>query len=211
MDQEIREPIVAYGKKNFTIEEYLEYENASDEKHEYYQGEIFAMSGSKVPHNIITGNFAFNLRKGLQGTSCNTFNSDQRIFIPSNSLFTYPDISIICGEIITRDNDDWNILNPSVIIEVLSPSTKSYDRGDKFKLYRDIPSLKEYILVDSGSISVEVFRLNNKNHWELEEYKKGEDILFVKTMQLSISLKDIYEGTKLLTRYSEERSDHANE
>jgi Uma2 family endonuclease len=210
MDQEIREPIVAYGKRNFTIEEYLEYEDASDEKHEYYQGEILAMSGARVTHNIITVNLLTKLKHTLKGKPCNPFNSDQRIFIPSNSLFTYPDISIVCGEILTRNNDDWNILNPSVVIEVLSPSTKSYDRGDKFKLYRDIPSLKEYILVDSESITIEAFHLNHTHHWELREYKKAEDILLVKTVQLSISLRDIYESTKLLTNHSEERSEEAN-
>src|SRR5436190_19201099 len=210
MDQEIREPVVAYGKKNFTIEEYLEYENASDEKHEYYRGEIFAMPGAKLAHNIITVNLLTKLKEVLKGKACSPFNSDQRIFIPANSLFTYPDISIVCGEILTRNNDDWNVLDPSVIIEVLSSSTKSYDRGDKFKLYRDIPSLKEYILVDSESISVEVFRLTDKDHWELEEYKKEEDILLVKTMQLPISLKDIYESTKLLTRAGDGRNSVVN-
>ena len=81
--------------------------------------------------------------------------------------FTYPDISIICGEIITLNNDDYNVLNPTVIIEVLSPSTKNYDRGEKFKRYREIATLKEYILVDSESMHIEVFRLNETHHWEL--------------------------------------------
>jgi Uma2 family endonuclease len=199
MDLVIREPVVAYGKKKFTIEEYLEYENASEEKHEYYQGEIFAMSGSKVPHNIIAGNLYFGLRKRLGGKSCQPFNSDQRIYVPENSLFTYPDISVVCGDILTKDNDDWNILNPSVILEVLSPSTRNYDKGEKFQLYRDIPTLKEYILVDSEKIHVEAFRINDNNHWELEEYKKIEETLPVKTVQLSIPLIEIYEGIKLQT------------
>ena len=194
---EVREPEVAYGKKKFTIEEYLEYENASQEKHEYYQGEIFAMSGPKVPHNIIAGNLYFGLRKRLESKSCQPFNSDQRIYIPQNTLFTYPDISIICGEIITKDNDDRNILNPSVIFEILSRTTKNYDRGEKFKLYRDIPTLKEYILVDSESISVEAFRINVTGHWELEEYKKADETLLAKTVQVSIPLTEIYEGIKL--------------
>jgi Uma2 family endonuclease len=194
---EVREPEVAYGKKKLTIEEYLEYENASQEKHEYYQGEIFAMSGPKVPHNIIAVNILGILKQQLKGKSCRPFNSDQRIHIPENTLFTYPDISIVCGEIITRDNDDWNILNPSVIIEVLSKSTKNYDRGEKFKLYRNIIALKEYILVDSESIHIEAFRINDGGHWELEEYKNPEETLLVKTVQLAIPLEEIYEGTEL--------------
>jgi len=194
---DVREPAVAYGKKKFTIEEYLEYENASQEKHEYYQGEMFAMSGAKLSHNIISGNLFGILKQLLKGKSCRPFNSDQRICIPSNTLFTYPDISIICGEIITRDNDEWNVLNPSVIIEVLSPSTKNYDKGEKFTFYRDITSLKEYILVDSESIRIEVFRINESGHWELEEYRTKNETLVIKAVQLTIHLQEIYEGTKL--------------
>ena len=191
---EVREPVAAYGKKKLTIEEYLEFEKTSAEKHEYYKGEIFAMSGAKVPPNIISGNLLGVLVQKLKGKSCRPFGSDQRVYIPFNTLFTYPDISIVCGTIETKDNDDWNLLNPSVIIEVLSPSTKSYDHGDKFQLYRDIASLKEYIFVDSQSFSIEVFRINNTGHWELEEYKKAEETLLIKAIQVSITLNDIYEG-----------------
>jgi Uma2 family endonuclease len=95
-------------------------ENASSEKHEYYQGEIFAISGAKVPHNIIATNLVVALTIKLKGNSCRPFNSDQRIHVEANTLFTYPDISIICGDIITRNNDDYNVLNPTVLIEVLS-------------------------------------------------------------------------------------------
>jgi Uma2 family endonuclease len=114
-------------------------------------------------------------------------------------LFTYPDISIICGEIVTLSNDDWNILNPSVIIEVLSPGTKDYDRGGKFKLYRDIATLKEYILVDTETISVEAFRINDSGYWELEEYKKMDNALLVKTVGVTIPIAEIYEGINWTT------------
>jgi Uma2 family endonuclease len=120
-----------------------------------------------------------------------------RVHIPENTLFTYPDISIFCKDITAEGNDNDNFTEPSVIIEILSPSTKNYDRGDKFKLYRDIPTLKEYILVDSESINIEAFRLNEHNHWELEEYKKMEDTLSIQTVQLSLSLSEIYEGIKV--------------
>jgi len=196
MENELREPAVAYGKNKFTIEEYLQMEVVSEEKHEYYLDKVFAMSGPKLPHNIISGNLYYGLRKRLDGKSCKPFNSFQRIYIPQNTLFTYPDISIICGEIISKDNDDWNILNPSVIIEVLSPAAKNYDRGGKFKLYRDIATLNEYILVDSETISIETFRINDGGHWELEEYKKTDDTILIKTVQVSIPVTEIYEGTK---------------
>lgn len=194
---EVREPAVAYGKQKFTIEEYLEMENAAAEKHEYYRGEIFAMSGPKVPHNIISKNLLGHLFGKLKGKKCQPYGSDQRIHIPPNTLFTYPDVSIICGEIITLNNDEWNVLNPTVIIEILSPSTKNYDRGEKFKLYRDIPILKEYMLVDSESIHVEVFRLNDNNHWELEEYNSLSDQVLIKAIGEDILLSEIYDGVKM--------------
>lgn len=194
---EVNEPAVAYGKQKISIEEYLEMENASMEKHEFYKGEIFAMSGAKVPHNIVTKNLSGILFGKLKGKKCQPYGSDQRIHIQSNTLFTYPDISIICGEIITLNNDDYNVLNPAVIIEVLSKSTKNYDRGEKFKLYRDIPTLKEYILVDSETIHIEVFRLNENNHWELEEYNSVENFLFIKAIDEKIAISEIYEGVNI--------------
>ena len=127
---EVREPAIAYGKQKFTIEEYLAMEEAATEKHEYYKGEIFAMSGLKVPHNTISINILVELGNKLKGKKCRPFSSDQRMHIATNTLFTYPDISIICGEPETLNNDNWNILNPAVIIEVLSPSTRNYDCGE---------------------------------------------------------------------------------
>src|SRR5262245_25786086 len=138
---EVREPIPVFGKKKISIEEYLEMEETSQEKHEYYRGEVFAMSGPKVQHNIIAGNVFGILVNKLKGKPCRPFSSDQRVHIEKNTLFTYPDISIICGEIKTLNDDEWNALNPTMLIEVLSPSTKNYDRGEKFMLYRDIASL----------------------------------------------------------------------
>lgn len=196
---EIKEPAVAYSNKKYTIEEYLEMEEASQERHEYYQGEIFAMSGPKVPHGIISGNTFLALGNKLKGKPCRPFNGKQRIHIEKNTLFTYPDIFVVCGEIETRNNDDWNILNPTVIVEILSPSTRDYDHGQKFKLYRDIPSLKEYVLIDSESINVEVFFLNDRGNWELKEYQSIDDSFNLQTIQVVLQLKEIYEGTKLVT------------
>jgi Uma2 family endonuclease len=198
-NMELREPAVAYGK-NVSIEDYLEMENSSLEKHEYYKGEIFAMSGAKVPHNFITRNLLVTLGHKLKGKPCQPFGSDLRIHVEANTLFTYPDISIICGDISTLNNDDMNVLNPSILIEVLSHSTKNYDRGGKFKLYRDLPTLKEYILVDSGSVNIEVFRLNTNKRWELEEYNKNSKTFLIQTINTSLSLVEIYEGTELLSR-----------
>ncbi len=191
---DVREPVVAYGNRKYTIEEYLELENAATEKHEYYHGEIFAMSGAKLQHNAICGNLYFQLRQKLDGKGCRPFNSDTRIHIKKNTLFTYPDISVVCGEIETLDNDDMNVLNPSIIFEVLSPSTRNYDREAKFILYRDIPTLKEYITIDPASVRVEAWHINANGNWELKEYKAIEEILRLPTIDVSLSLADVYEG-----------------
>ena len=194
---EVREPAIAYSKQKISIEEYLEMENASPEKHEYYQGEVFAMSGAKVPHVIIRDNVLTALKQKLKGKPCKPFGNDMRIHIEANTLFTYPDISIVCGDIITLNNDEYNVLNPSVLIEVLSKGTKNYDRGDKFKLYREIPTLKEYVLIDSESLSVEIFRLNENKHWELEEYKTDAESFEIKTINTNLSFDEVYEGSKI--------------
>jgi len=203
---EVREPEVVYGKKKFTIQEYLEFEKASSERHEYYQGEIFlmhghgemlAMSGAGSRHNIIFSNLFGEMAFQLKGKPCRPYGPDMRINIPENTLFTYPDISVICGDLTNSAEDEDTIIKPAVIIEILSPSTKSYDRGEKFKLYRDIPALKEYILIDSLSINIEAFRINDKGHWELEEYKTLSGNLDIPAINLSLPFQDIYEGTRL--------------
>ena len=118
--------------------------------------------------------------------------------IPENTLFTYPDITVYCGEPVSTSFDEDSVINPTVIIEILSPSTKGYDHGEKFQLYRDIPSLKQYILVDTDSLLVESFLLDSSGHWVLFEYKSANDQLLLSQAGVSISLLEIYEGTKLV-------------
>ena len=198
METDIKEPAVSYQKKYVIEEDYLAMEEKSVEKHEYYKGEVFAMSGVKIPHTTIAMNLARDLGNHLRKKPCKPFNSDQRIYIEKDSLFTYPDLSIVCGKTETRNNDNWNVTNPSVIIEILSPATKNYDRGDKFKLYRDLPSLKEYILVDSEAIGIENFSINEDGFWELKEYSNRNDSLLIKTIGLSILITDIYEDVEFI-------------
>lgn len=194
---EVRDPIALYNKTRFTVEEYLAFEKENPEKHEFFKGEIFAMSGASPRHNVIFSNLFGELVTKLKGSLCKPYGSDLRIHIPENTLFTYPDISVICGDIVTSEADQDTAILPTVLIEILSPSTRNYDRGDKFKLYRDIPSLKEYVLIDSESILIEVYSINERGHWELTEYKSLADTLVLHSLKLSISLMDIYEGTKL--------------
>ncbi|MBX2965782.1 MAG: Uma2 family endonuclease [Cyclobacteriaceae bacterium] len=194
---EVHEPIALYNKTRFTAEEYLEFEKENPEKHEFFKGEISAMPGASPRHNVIFSNLFGELITKLKGSRCKPYGSDLRIYIPENTLFTYPDISVICGDIITSEVDKDTAILPTVLIEILSPSTRNYDRGDKFKLYRDIPSLKEYILVDSENILAEVWAINERGHWELREYKAQPDSLVLHSLNLNIPLADIYEGAKL--------------
>jgi Uma2 family endonuclease len=196
--REVREPIAEYKNKRLGIQEFLAFERASAEKHEYYQGEVFAMSGAGNRHNSIQVNLIVTLGTLLKGKPCRPYGSDMRLHIPENTLFTYPDVAVYCHETKSEDLNEDNAVEPTVIIEILSPSTRSYDRGDKFKLYREISSLKEYILVDTESILIEIFRLNAQNHWELEEYKSVDQSLEITSLNLSIPMTEIYEGTKLL-------------
>lgn len=194
---EVREPAPAWQKEFYTIPEFLEIENAALEKHEYYKGEIFSMSGAGARHNIISVNILVSLGIALKGKSCRPYGSDMRIHIPGNSLFTYPDISIICGDVITLKEDENTATQPTIIIEILSPSTKNYDRGVKFMLYRDNPALKEYILVDSQSIHVEHFAINKEGLWQLKEYNKPQEEISIETLNVRLLLEDVYEATKL--------------
>lgn len=194
---EIKEPGHAYQKKFYTIQEYLEMEKEALQKQEYYKGEIFAMSGANGRHNIISVNIITVLSIALKGKSCRPYGSDMRIHIPENTLFTYPDISIICGDVIISKEDDETATQPTVIIEILSPSTKNYDRGQKFMLYRSIPSLKDYILIDSESVHAEHFSLNKERLWQLKEYDKAEEKIIIETLDVQLLLEDVYEGSKL--------------
>lgn len=194
---EVEEPIHAYQKKIYTIEEYLEMENAALEKHEYYKGEIFAMSGASARHNVLSSNLIISLGISLKGKSCQPYGSDMRIHIPENSLFTYPDISIICGDVISANEDENTAIGPTVIIEILSPSTRNYDRGEKFMLYRAIPALKNYILVDSESIHAEHFAINKEGLWQLKEHNKIYEEIFIETLNVTLPMKEVYERSKL--------------
>lgn len=209
---DVREPVPVYGKKLLTEEEYLQFERTSIEKHEYYKGEVFlmldfakqsvqqpyAMSGATYAHNVIASNIQGELYNRLKGKPCQPFGSDMRVYIPQNTLFTYPDVSVFCGDPTVRGEEEGSsAIGPSVIFEILSPSTKNYDRGEKFKLYRDIPTLREYILVDSLSVHVEAFRLNTNNHWELEEYTTIHDVMDIPFLNISLPLQALYERAKL--------------
>ncbi len=183
--------------KYYTASEYLAFERTSETKHEFYKGEIFDMSGASLGHNHIQINLVGEVRTFLKGKSCNVFGSDLRIHIPSNSLYTYPDAIIICGKPEMLDEAFDTVLNPTVIVEILSPSTQRYDRGEKFMLYRSIPSLQEFIVVDSENIAVEHYKRNEDNTWLLQEWKEITDILTIATIGFALPLNELYSGVNL--------------
>lgn len=190
MENEVNEPVPKY---NYVAPaDYLSMERASPHKHEYYQGEVFAMSGASWNHNLIARNLNTMVLPFLKGKPCSMFGSDLRIHIPENTLYTYPDFSIICGNPETMDEEQDTVIKPAAIIEILSPTTKSYDRGDKFNLYRQIPTLQEYILIDSESVSIEHFIKTNVHEWVLTEWKDITHSFIIKTVAIPVTLQELY-------------------
>jgi Uma2 family endonuclease len=191
MENEVKEPAPKFNY--VSPKEYLEMERAAVEKHEYYKGEVFAMSGASPSHNDIAYNINRLIAPFLHGKGCKLYGSDFRIHIPENSLYTYPDFSIVCGKAETTDIYTDNLTNPTVIIEILSKSTKGYDRGTKFHLYRNIKTLKEYITIDSFFVSVEIYTRHANNSWNLTVFKELSDSFYLSTISLTLFLKDIYD------------------
>ncbi len=182
-------------EKFITIADYLEMEAFSDIKHEYYQGEIFAMASASIEHNRVIVNTLVGLGGQLKGKACRPYVTDLRVSVQANTLYTYPDITVICGEIEKTADTFDTVTNPTVIIEVLSESTKDYDRGSKFTLYREIPQLKEYLLIDAtGKVSVEHFSKNLDGLWVLKEYKDMDSAVFIPSIDVTLLMADIYSG-----------------
>jgi len=178
--------------KLLSIEEYLTLEEEAEVKHEYYQGEIFAMAGGTIAHNQIVRNTLTSIDQFLKDSNCEVFPSDIKVHVEAVNLFTYPDISIVCGEIERLNNRNDVITNPVVIIEVLSENTQNYDRGNKFRLYRSLPSLKEYILVSSLEVLVERCTKQATGFWNLREAADPEDAFLIETIGFSCPIKELY-------------------
>lgn len=183
--------------KFISVAEYLQIEETAVEKSGYYKGEVFGMSGGSVNHNRVVRNALTAIDNFLKGQSCEVFPSDMRVHIEANSLFTYPDLSIICGDIAYLEDRKDTVLNPSVIIEVLSPSTAGYDQGDKFKLYRDISSLKEYILIASTEQMVQRYLKQAPHHWAFSDVRDLDGLFQVETIGFSCLLKELYRNVDL--------------
>ena len=182
----------------YTPQEYLRLERGADYKSEYFKGEIFAMAGASENHNMISRRVSGALYNHLQGKKCTHYSADMKLHIPANTLYTYPDLMVVCGDKQFVDGEKDIIMNPVIIIEVLSKTTEAYDRGGKFALYRSIPSLREYVMISSTTIRAEVMRKENDSpFWFLaDEADNLEGSIYLKNIDLIVSLSDIYEETE---------------
>jgi Uma2 family endonuclease len=181
------------ARLRMTEEEYLAFERASDEKHEFADGEIFAMSGGKGPHSNVAAAFIRDFGVALLGRTCRVYTSDMRIHIPSSGRFVYPDASVVCGRPQYKDEQIDTLLNPRVIVEVLSSSTEAYDRGDKFANYRTLPSLMHYIMAAQDKPFVEVYTRQDDGSWLLREYGPGTRIA-LSSPECTLEVDRIYTG-----------------
>jgi Uma2 family endonuclease len=162
-----------------TYAEYLAAEAVAEARHEFLNGEVWEMAGGTIEHGALALAVAGELRAALRGKPCRAFSSDVRVRIPETDLATYPDLSIVCGQLETAPDDKDAITNPIVLVEVLSDSTEAYDRGAKAAHYRRISSLREYVLVSQGEPRIEVQRRSPGGGWELLEARPGETIELV--------------------------------
>ena len=193
--------MIAQTIKMYSEKEYLELEREAEYKSEYYQGEIFAMAGAGYDHNRIKENLSIEIGSFLKGKSCKTFSSDMRLHIPEVGLYTYPDFLIMCGKADVSPFDEETFMNPSVVAEVLSKSTSAFDKGKKFRFYERVPTLKEYMIVDSLSIAAEVWAKNENGLWFLNSRGlRLEEEITLQSINLQLRLSDIYADTRYLVK-----------
>lgn len=180
-----------------TAEEYLAMERVAESRSEYRAGEIHAMSGGTESHNLITVNILASLHQQLRTKPCKVFVNDLRVKIAQSNLYTYPDVVVACGEIKFEDTRRDTLLNPTLIIEVLSQSTEAYDRGSKFESYRKLESLKQYVLVAQDKPHIEVFTRQSDGRWILSEFSELGDSIDLAPTGCKITLSDVYAKIEL--------------
>lgn len=178
-------------KRFFTEIEYLAMERVSERKHELFQGELFAMAGGSPAHNEIAGRLITQLNNALEGRRCRVFTSDQRVRVADSGLYTYPDVTVACGARFDEAGD--TLLNPGLIVEVLSETTEAYDRGKKFELYRTLPSLRDYVLASQTAPKLEHYAREADGSWRLVELGLGDRLRPV-GLDCEIAVDDVFRG-----------------
>jgi len=182
------------SSKYYTPEEYLELEEKSEVKNEYIHGEIIHISGGTTNHNEIAGNFYLHFKLKMRNQNYKVYMGDVKLWLQRYQIYTYPDIMVIQGEPTYQGNGTTQVTNPLMIVEVLSKSTINYDKPDKFRFYRSLPELKEYIMINQYEYFIEQFAKNAEGQWVLTEYESVNDILSLKSIDFQIPFSDIYEG-----------------
>ncbi|GAB4416060.1 MAG: Uma2 family endonuclease [Bacteroidia bacterium] len=175
-----------------SIADYLEMERSADTRHEYHQGEIFAMAGGTQRHSILGNAINTELNLICRNTGCIPFNGDMRIRIEAEDRFLYPEASVVCGPVQTSRQDKDAITNPILIAEVLSDSSEAYDRGEKFRLYRTLPSLREYVLIDQKQPLTEVFSLEADGTWRYQVCQGADAQVALHSLGATIAMRDLY-------------------
>jgi Uma2 family endonuclease len=177
--------------QRMSTDEYLALDRASPEKHQFWDGEVFAMSGASLAHNLIVGNLLMHLGHALRGSGCRPLPSDMRVRLPTGDRYVYPDVTIVCGPPELEGEADI-LLNPRTVIEVLSPSTEAFDRGEKFAGYRSISSLREVVFVSQHARAIECLTRQADGTWSLRDYRDA-DALTLEALQTPLALDAIYE------------------
>lgn len=191
--------MTALPKQTYTLEEYLELDARSEERLEYWDGEIFSMSGVSEQHDLIETNLVYRLKGHLEGRSYRIFAANMRIKVPSMPPYRYGDFSALCGKPQFEKTGGVDVLtNPSLIIEVLSDSTERYDHGDKFSNYKSIPALAEYLLIAQHRPHVSQFIKQSDDSWRNLEFNALDDVLKVVTLESELTLSEIYQDVSFL-------------
>jgi Uma2 family endonuclease len=174
-----------------TEEEYLAFERASDERHEYSNGFVIMKPASCHTHSLVVVGIGGELHGALRGKKCQVFSCSMRVYIPSSRWYVYPDCSVVCGRPELKDLERDNLLNPRVVVEVLSAETEAYDRGDKFAQYQTLPSVMHYVLAAQDKQRIEVFTRLNDGSWNLRTYGPGDRIA-LSAIEGTIEVDQVY-------------------
>lgn len=181
-----------HRQSSLTPEEYLAIERKSETRHEYFDGEMFAMVGASKRHNLITANIIRILGNQLLDRPCNVYPGDMRVKVSATGKYTYPGVVVACAEEEFDDAENDTLLNPVLVVEVLSESTEAYDRGKKFEQYQNIESLMQYLLVAQEPFRIEQYVRQSRREWTYSGYHDAEDVVQVNDIGCQLALKDVY-------------------
>ena len=181
-------------KSKISVLDYLAIEEESDMRYEYHDGEVFALAGGSINHGLLCGNIYAEIRSGLKKKSdCKPYMSDIKLHIEEKKAFVYPDTMVVCGDLETASENENAVINPILLVEVLSKSTANYDRGDKFFLYKKIPTLQEYVLIEQDKIQVDVFyKKTGSDLWKISRYEGKDTKVKFQSINLEIKMSELY-------------------